>query len=632
MDQFVVLKLLRILVYVAVEVRIIQYAFKARGHWWFDSGLMGLYFIAEELLRETEPGLSERSSWPNVKVSVDFDSLSIEAPDDRMTPFLEACYEELASNWWNRSTKKQRENPELVCYDQEKKELDCLPKRMPTPIPALSVSATSWRGKADALEDLPASLQEEVAAYLKEHKKSLWGTKKKLCYEQPVCHPQLDVFPKVRRGGGSVCSVCGQTSVCDRVSQTSFPLFSSQSATFSFNSDLGSPDLICWECQLLGKFAVHASYYKVADSLTYIMQLNSGDLRALKDAHLTFGIPSPLRLLLEDDKIYFYNFGEKSRILQNARLSYEVLWGFYLAAYDLVLKNQQKRRNETRALEDLDEDEIDEESLRQTAALNVVLAALDSKGSTFITKEVVTYTDTAYLFRLIGFIKKYIRTEAPEAMAQDLGSFFELLFWDLELPNPQKPYDPLNGMDRNSLLRCVFEKKSIVCRVESFVFKKSLAVDYPSFGRILFFVMAYELVAHCRDSKEGEKRGMAKGMTKEQIALATKLGAQIVLAAKEALVKEGEGLESMKAVKGDLFALRKTRTATDFLEQLNRLQFRYGIVVNKEIAAGVFADLAEDDVPFEEFRAYCMIAALNAYNNVMRPRVSGDKDSQSGNE
>ena len=503
---------------------VIQHTFKARGHWWFDSGLMGLYFIAKDKTT------LEAERWPDVKVVLDIDGVSIEAPDDRMTPFLEACYEELASDWWNRSTKKQKENLELVCYDQEKKKLLCLPKRMPTPVPALSVSATSWRGEAEAFEDLSASLQEEVTAYLKEHKKSLWGTKKKLCYGQPVCHPQLDVFPKVRRGGGAVCSVCGQTSVCDRVSQTSFPLFSSQSATFSFNSNLGSPDLICWECQLLGKFAVHASYYKVADSLTYIMQLNSGDLRALKDAHLTFGIPSPLRLLLEDDKIYFYNFGEKSRILQNARLSYEVLWGFYLAAYELVLKNQQKRRNEARALEELDEDEIDEESLRRTAALNVVLAALDSKGSTFITKEVVTYTDTAYLFRLIGFIKKYIRTEAPEAMAQDLGRFFERLFEDLELPNPQKPYDPLNGMDRNGLLRCVFEKKSIVCRVESFVFKKSLAVDYPSFGRILFFVMAYELVAHCRDSEEGEKRGMAKGMTKEQIALATKLGAQIVLA------------------------------------------------------------------------------------------------------
>ena len=91
----------------------------------------------------------------------------------------------------------------------------------------------------------------------------------------------------------------------------------------------------------------------------------------LVDAHRTFGIPSPLRLSLDDDRIYFYNFGEKSRILQGARLSYEVLWGFYLAAYELVLKNQQQRRNEARALEDPDEDGLDEESLRRTAALNV---------------------------------------------------------------------------------------------------------------------------------------------------------------------------------------------------------------------------------------------------------------------
>ena len=130
-----------------MEVRVLQHTFKARGHWWFDSGLMGLYFIAKDKTT------LEAERWPDVKVVLDFDGVSIEAPDDQMTPFLEACYEELASNWWNRSTKKQRENPELVCYDQEKKELNCLPKRMPTPIPALSVSATSWRGKADALED-----------------------------------------------------------------------------------------------------------------------------------------------------------------------------------------------------------------------------------------------------------------------------------------------------------------------------------------------------------------------------------------------------------------------------------------------------------------------------------------------
>ena len=93
---------------------------------------MGLYFIAKDKTT------LEAERWPDVKVVLDFDGVLVEAPDDRMTPFLEACYEELASDWWNRSTKKQKENPELVCYDQEEKKLMCLPKRMPTPVPALS--------------------------------------------------------------------------------------------------------------------------------------------------------------------------------------------------------------------------------------------------------------------------------------------------------------------------------------------------------------------------------------------------------------------------------------------------------------------------------------------------------------
>ncbi len=69
-------------------------------------------------------------------------------------------------------------------------------------------------------------------------------------------------------------------------------------------------------------------------------------------------------------------------------------------------------------------------------------------------------------------------------------SSFELLFWGLELPIPTSSSE-WNGSQQPAAM-CVFEKKSIVCHVESFVFKKSLAVDYPSFGHILFFVMAYE--------------------------------------------------------------------------------------------------------------------------------------------
>ena len=589
-----------------------KHKFTVSGHYWFDAGLIGFYLIADELIEtRMEVGVSGRKLWSDVKVTIERDGVVIEAPGDRIIPFFEACYEELTDRWWNRSTEKQIKDEELVCYDREKDEFKCLPKRMPTPIPDLFVGGSSWRVEGEPFNKLSSSLQERVTAFLEERKKSLWGSKKLLCYGRPVCHPQLQFFPKLKRGGGAVCSICGRTSVCDKVSQTSYLLFSGQSATFSFNSDLGTPDSICWECQMLGKFAVQSAFYKKVDDLTYILQLSGGDLPTLLNAHEIFGAGSDMRLRWDDTKkIYFSNFEENGTVLQYARLTYEILWGLYLKAYDLLLDNQRKRYEAAQRLEEFEDEDLDEESLGHVAALNVVLLALASKGNTFITKEVVAYSDAAYVFRLISYLKRCLKAESSEALKKDLSRFFEFLFLDLLLPNPQKPYDPLNGMDRNRILQLMFEKKSILRHVEKFVFEKSIS-EHPWLGRILFFVTCYEIAIHQRDTEKGE----GTGMTEEQITIAKNLGAQIVISAREILRGDNGGPDSIKAVKGDLFTLRKTRTATDFLEQLNRLQFRYGIVVNKEIAEGL---LANPDIPFEEFKAYCMISALNAYNNTMR--------------
>lgn len=100
-------------------------------------------------------------------------------------------------------------------------------------------------------------------------------------------------------------------------------------------------------------------------------------------------------------------------------------------------------------------------------------------------------------------------------------------------------------------------------------------------------------------------------MTKDQVEIATKLGAQIVIRGKKTLMADGNDVNKLKPLKGDLFSLRKTRTANDFLEQLSRLQFRYGLVLNQEIIKGI---LVEKGVDFEDFKAYCMISALNSYN------------------
>ena len=108
-------------------------------------------------------------------------------------------------------------------------------------------------------------------------------------------------------------------------------------------------------------------------------------------------------------------------------------------------------------------------------------------------------------------------------------------------------------------------------------------------------------------------------MTREQINVAVNLGKQIVLQAKKQLKQE-----DLKKVRGDLFKLRKTRTPTDFLNQLNTLQFRYGISVSRPIQEGLI-----NEVDFEDFRAYCILGALNVYNAVKKSNEGEIKDEKS---
>lgn len=108
-------------------------------------------------------------------------------------------------------------------------------------------------------------------------------------------------------------------------------------------------------------------------------------------------------------------------------------------------------------------------------------------------------------------------------------------------------------------------------------------------------------------------------MTKEQVGIAVNLGRQIVISAKEATKDSAES--NFDRVKGDLFSLRKARTVTDFLEQLNRIQFRYNISVSNQILGGI---LEEPGISFADFKSYCLLAALTAYNNYKRPRAPKD--------
>lgn len=557
-----------------------KHSFTLRHHWWLDSGLAGLFYIADDVLKQD-------SQYSSIKIDVDVCELSFSASTQKeLQDFLNTCYEKLADKYWNISTAKQKESKDLVIYYSTEDKLDLIPRRKPTPIPSLFTKGSSFRAEAERYSALEPNLQKRIDEFLKEHHKKLWGNKGLLLYEPPVCHPQITLFPE--KGRKSVCCICGQEKVCSDVTQTSFLLFASKSATLSFNSEGKRPDKICWECEFLSKFAVESAHYKTSGDNLYILQLSTSNTKKMIDSHKLLGSQSAVRELEPEN--FMSNIGtQKSsdRLLFFAHLPYELLWAFFHDTYILL-------RNETqmRSLPAVSFDPFCCIKLFIENPLQIVLMMISSKGQTFILRELIKYTETAYIFRLLQFLYEAF----PEP------TFLYRVFHDMYVPGEGTAFDTNNYIWRNRILQRVLQKEPILQEIERMVFHKSLKQTYPYLGNLLEFTKHYQLII-----QEG------CGMTKEQVEVAVKLGQQIVISAHSA--KDGSA-NSFDRVKGDLFALRKARNVRNFLEQLNRIQFRYNIIVSKQILGGILEDSA---VPFEDFKSYCLLAALNTYNNFKRP-------------
>lgn len=568
------------------ENLVYEHTFPLRHHWWIDSGIIGLYNIAGQLK-------DRNSQYHSIHYSVNMQELIFQAPSqETLKDFLDSCYEELANRYWNVSTRKQREANDLVIYDKNANHFRLIPRRNPTPIPGLFTKGSSYRAENKEYAKLSMAMQERVDTFLHENKKTLWGAKKRLLYDSPVCHPIIQLFPN--KGKRTTCCICGQENICSEVSQPSFLLFASPTATLSFNSEGKKPDKICWECVYLSKFAVEASYYKSYDENLYILQMHTGHLEKLVNSHTLPKAQSAVRQF--DEENYHSNIGtikSDNRLLYYARLPYELLWGFIHDMYEVLRLEAEMHAQSSEEFTMLCIKPIIE------TPLQLILLVVASKGQTFMLKELIAYSETAYAFRLLHSLH--------DEFSQDHKFLFKV-FQDLYLPNEGKAFDISNSIWRNRILQRVLQKKSILQPIESFAFRKSLKQDFPYLGNLLSFTRSYQLII-----KEGI------GMTQDQVDAAVNLGKQIVLSARDAAKDISES--NFDRVKGDLFTLRKTRTVTDFLEQLNRIQFRYNIVVSNQILGGIL-----EKVTFDDFKSYCLLAALNTYNNLKRPK--GKKDNE----
>lgn len=555
----------------------IEIVFPKLGHFWLDSGLVGLIQSLKEvnnngvIINATEEGLRLKGA-----------ELSVQSA-------LKAAYDLMVKRYYNLSTKKQRDNLSSYnfYYASEEDKFVAFPKRKSVGIAELIFnkpprpikSSIKWEKKEKReIEScgkkvkrtrgiLPAShayLQERLDSFLDQN--GLEVTTSGLLIDGPnAVKPKVKIQVKSGKTKG-ICYLCGEKSPSlEDASQTIFPLITGASGVLSFNPQGGSPERVCWKCSLLGKFVpVNGFYLRQRDHL-FVFLSYSVSLEKMLDVF------APLHEAEQLDPNLFRNF--EHPLGGYFQRPFEVTFAFLFTLYKKVLLRQKEEKEDTKTV--LDWERMCNLTLEK-APLEFIVMHAESKGQTSMVKMVWPFQDTVYFFRLMNKLER-AKINIREVM--------RLLIDFNQKKNENKT------LLRNRICERLLKKQTILDLVENHVFRANLTDLKP----LVDFLVLYEPIVR--------KGGT---MTKDEQEVAVTLGKCVGKAVGK---KDEQG--RTKGKKGDLFALRKARKKTDFLEQLNRLQFKLGC--DFTVPAGIYKG-ALTDTNFVEFKQFCMIAALNSFN------------------
>jgi len=552
----------------------LELAFTKLGHFWLDSGLVGLIKLLEDDLP------------PDVQMSIAENRLILKGSPINIQSALERAYDKLILNYYDLSTKKQESDISSYnfYYDTREDRFIPFPKKKAMGIASIIFNKAprpvggilKWKDgkrKKEVIIDgkrvkktrakLPDShkdLQKRMDDFL--NKYGLEITTSGLLIDGPnQIRPKVKI--EVKRGKNKgCCYLCGQPSYSlEEVKETVFPFITGSSGVLSFNPQAGKPEKVCWKCSLLGKFVPVNGFYLTQGDYLFAFLPYSPSLEKMLEVF------DPLRDAEIKDPNLLKNFDHP--LGGYFQRPFEVTFAFLYTLYQKVCVH--KVATEGKEKNVLDWGKMLEITISK-APLEFFVLDFESKGQTYACKMAWPFRDSVYFFRLM---------HEAEQRGLYVKQVMHLLIDRTQKKNENKT------LTRNKICEHILKKLSILSLVERHVFHANL--DY--FKPLLDFLIFYENLV------EGEGK-----MTKEEQETAVTLGKRIGMA-----VAEG-------GKKGDLYALRKARTKVDFLEQLNRLQFKLGndFVVPAQVYEG---NLTDEN--FTEFKQFCMVSALNSFNAAM---------------
>jgi hypothetical protein len=562
------LKILKRIV-IPLNEPVTEVTFPKLNHFWMDAGLLGLYRIAHK----------ELSKESGVEIILNDSGIYFKGTENNIKAFLKKTYERLLKDYYNTSTQNQIEKNEGFYYDTEKDQFIRFPKVKPMGIAGLvKISGQSYKNKGKAnfeksnesqTKQQYPKLEKKYFPYQDRFEKFLAETKLKpgsslLLNGKNIISPSIYI-KKLSGKSNGCCFICGQQSHSfSDIGGTVFPFITGSSGVLSFNTIGGSAEKVCWKCDFTAKFVPVIGFYNVNKDTTHIYFPYSASLEKMND------VCRSLDSTKIEDPHLMRNFD--NRFGGYFQKPYEQFFTFLYSLYRVVMTKR------TSPSADEDDYELDYEALFDVnlnkAPLDFFVVYTESLGDAQMGKMIWPFHESVYLFRLLDHL---------EQNKIDLKKVMSLLV-DYEQPKNES-----KTILRNRVCENILKKQSIVVLIEQHAFRINKSKT-QNIRPLNDFVILYE-----KTIREGDTV-----MDQKIIDVAVSVGKTIGMSI----------APSGKKGKGDLFRLRKTRKPEDFLNEINRIQMKYGT----KVSADLYNQGQKMEENFTEFKQFCMIAALNTYN------------------
>lgn len=536
-----------------------------------DAGLLGLYRISQK----------EQSKDSGVELIFSDSGIGFKGTEKNIQVFLQKAYDRVLKDYYNTSSQSQIEKNEGFYYDTKTDRFVRFPKVKPMGIAGLvKISGQSYKNKGDTklgkstgspypkLEQKFSNIQNRFEKFLAETK--LKPGASLLLDGKNIVTPSIHIEKLSGKLKGR-CFLCGcESHSLSDIGGTVFPFITGSSGVLSFNTTGSSAEKVCWKCDFIAKFVPVTGFYSMyydskKNPRTHIYFPYSASLEKMNDVFRSLDVTK-----IEDPNM-MKNF-DNTRLGGYFQKPYEQFFTFLYSLYRIVMTKQLPNSTDEYEYE-LDYEALFDVNLNRSP-LDFYVVYTELLGEAQMGKMIWPFHESVYVFRLFDYL---------EQNNVNLKQVMTLLV------DHEQPKSESKTILRNRVCENILKKQSIVALVEQHAFRINKS-ETKKIRSLNDFVILYE-----KAIREGDTT-----MDQKIIDVAVSVGKTIGMS-----IAPGG-----KKGRGDLFRLRKTRNPEDFLNEINRIQMKYGT----KVSADLYNQGQKMEENFTEFKQFCMIAALNTYN------------------